>query len=188
MAAILAFQAVQHGLDERDDVAFVKAGQRWVRVPLWLWQAQREGGYYELLTAYGLHWYPAPEVEAAALADLELEARALLRFMRRGGDQHYYNLMKTEHRDVLAWERAQLQERGSLYGREKWAWITERMKRKYEGITADVVAWLWNEAVDMLKIDQQRRDVRRFDDMARMLRDLNTANDATWDGETIIAA
>lgn len=166
---------IQFAFEVQDNLAFVLVSGKWLRVPLWLWCEWEGGSHAGVIRDYGLTKYPAPVVEELALDSLELEARALRRYYRRKNDQHYYNMFGDLDRAVMQMEQRQMFERGILYGRDKWEWIAERLSTKF-GVNC---GWrqaqaLYQDAIDNLKQDQQRREIRRY---ALLIRAMNAAEE-----------
>jgi hypothetical protein len=160
---------IQLGFEPEDSVAFIRSGRRWLRVPLWLWQEAQGGGFQQLIQDYGLTEYRAMPCEGEALINLELEARSLLRYYRRGEDRHYYNLLGEIDRLVLRIEQRQMFERPSLRGKEKYQWIADHMSR-YDGEFRWYQAkGFLEDAIEALKEDHARRELRNFAKIVRVI-------------------
>lgn len=177
---------IQFAFEARDNVAFVRAGDKWLRVPLWLWCEWDGGGHAGVIRDYGLTTYPAPLIEERAIENIELEARTMRRYWRRRNDRHYYNVLGELDRAVLQMEQRQMFERGILYGKSKWEWIAERLSTKF-GVNC---GWrqaqaLYQDAVDNLKQDQARRELRKY---AALILALNAVDDAPMIVENVLSA
>jgi hypothetical protein len=158
---------IQHGIfDEADDLVMYQSGGRWVRIPKWAVIGARRGGFRAILAEYGIEQFTHHWQERFALRNLQDEARAIMRFYRRGGDRHYFNVLGDMHREVLWQEQRILLEHPHLKGQAFYELLARRMGRDYRPYS---VKGLLEEARDMLVIDFRRREFRTLKKLCKVL-------------------
>lgn len=157
--------------EDSDGVIHVRVGDRWLmNIPAWLYMSVRGGGIQSIIQEYGLQRFNMPSEEAQAIRNIEDEARAVWRYWRRKGDQHYYNLLGQIDRDILLIERMVMRESPHAKGRFRYELIANEMRNHGHAVYGPQHAkQLLNEVTEALVQDQREREAKKTIEMIKTM-------------------